>query len=893
MAEYSKFGALDDRIAKDGDVGFIGFNNRLRPDQLPAGMLADAQNLRTDRRGEAQVRKGIDLTSNPITSGTNAMTLPFFILDATKTTNSTAISSNELLLNFASAHTLSAGKTAQVKLSGLSGVVPTTADGRYTATVVDTDTIKLTDKTYTNAASGNVTVEIPTLDDTTVNAIYGSCAFSDPNASASQYIIFAANTKAVAVNISTGTSIDITYPSGVAISSSVSMLQAFNKVFIFRNGSTAIENNLKISTISAATVTGSSNTANITTSANHNLVTGNIVTISGLGFSTTDPNGSNVTITRTGDTTFTYSLTAGGDETYTVSSSSTVITDFTKVSSGTYTQPVSIECAVKDFSIINSVGSLHTSQSLIVGNALSISNDGPTASCGLKLASGFSVNEVFSSGGSKTVSGVSISGTRITITCTDHGFVLNQPITFSDLNAGLNGNNSVAKVNSVNEFEVEVATTFSDDDDSGNVTPAAGVSFIVPSDTILSEKTQAEVRASDPIFIKKVSVGLGFTHMPAPPYAVYHQRRLIMPFNFTADATADSFTSRGILDEIIASDILDTDTYDQIYAQYRFNAGEADFNVALHSFSEDNLMVFNRNSIHLVSNTTTLEGASTRLLTNEVGCVARKSVQQVGNQVIFLSDNGVYSTQFFDEYNLRGTETPLSEPINVTIKRINKTYWNNSVSVYFDNRYFIAVPLDSEDGTVPATKNNAILVYNFLNKQWESIDQVNDTDFHINNLLVVGEGNDRGVYAVNDLGSVQKLDAREDGVDKVVTQVGSSEQNINVNGSLTTRQYTLQTLDRKNWKRFDMHIESSEFNTSEFDISAETENPDATLNIGTLSSFVGSALPEAEDVSIRGRIGNRRGYGLQFTINNTTGRPKIRAIEADGAISFRSTEKAQ
>lgn len=31
----------------------------------------------------------------------------------------------------------------------------------------------------------------------------------------------------------------------------------------------------------------------------------------------------------------------------------------------------------------------------------------------------------------------------------------------------------------------------------------------------------------------------------------------------------------------------------------------------------------------------------------------------------------------------------------------------------------------------------------------------------------------------------------------------------------------------------------------------------------------------------------------QFTINNTTGRPKIRAIEADGAISFRSTEKAQ
>jgi hypothetical protein len=365
-----------------------------------------------------------------------------------------------------------------------------------------------------------------------------------------------------------------------------------------------------------------------------------------------------------------------------------------------------------------------------------------------------------------------------------------------------------------------------------------------------------------------------------------------MPFNFTVDDSADSFTSRGILDEIIASDILDTDTYDQIYAQYRFNAGEADFNVALHSFSEDNLMVFNRNSIHLVANTTTLQGASTKLLTNEVGCVARQSIQQVGNQVIFLSDNGVYSTQFFDEYNLRGTETPLSEPINTTIQRINKTYWENSVAVYFDNRYFIAVPLDT------STKNNAVLVYNFLNKQWESIDQVNNDDFHISNLLVVGAGDKRGVYAVNDLGGIHKLDSKPNGRDNFISQVGGTEQNIDVVGSLTTRQYTLQSLDRKRWKNFDMHFESDSSASSDLSISAETENPDKTQDLKTLGVYIGTedapvALPAGEDVSIRGRIGNRRGYGIQFTINNTTGRPKIRAIEVDGAIAFRSTVKAQ
>ena len=719
MAEYSKFGALDDRIAKDGDVGFIGFNNRLRPDQLPAGMLADAKNLRTDRRGEAQVRKGIDLISNPLTSGASALTLPFTLVADDTSVTATRTDATVVLTNVTATDFPSTGT---VNISGVTMSTGPAVNGNRAYTKNSSTQITISDQTYTGTASGTATVKFGILNEDAVNAIYGSCAFSDPNASASQYIIFAANIKAVAVNIATGATTDIAYPSGLSVSSNASMLQAFNKVFIFRNGSTALEWNGSFSGTPA----------------------------------------------------------------------------FTKVASGTYTQPTNL--AATGFVITNGLATVTVSNTLSEGDIVTLTTAGG-----------------------------------------------------STLTAGT-------------EFTVSEATS-------------SAFKFFVNSDDVSNQ--------TDVHFTKRVSVGLGFTHMPAPPYAVYHQRRLVMPFNFSVDASTDSFTSRGILDEVIASDILDTDTYDKIFAQYRFNAGEADFNVALHSFSEDNLMVFNRNSIHLISNTTTLQGASTRLLTNEVGCVARQSIIQVGNQVIFLSDNGVYSTQFFDEYNLRGTETPLSEPINVTVQRINKEYWENSVAAYFDNRYFIAVPLDT------STKNNAVLVYNFLNKQWESIDQVNDSDFHISNLLVVGAGDNRGVYAVNDLGGVQRLDARVDGVDRVITQIGGSQKNINVDGSLTTRQYTLQTLDRKNWKKFDMHIESGESTTSDFDISAETENPDATFTIGTLNSFVGSALPEAEDVSIRGRIGNRRGYGLQFTINNTTGRPKIRAIEADGAISFRSTEKAQ
>lgn len=659
MSRYSTYGQLDDVVAKDGDRGFIGFNNRLRPDQLQPGMLADAQNVRLDRNGEAQVRKGVELVLAPLAVGVDALTLPFDL--------------------------------------------PTLAQ------------------------EGNGVTAI--LNDDAINEIYGSTGFSNPNDISSQYIIIASNAKAIAINVADSSITDIAYPSGLIISQSVDMIQAFNKVFIFRNGQTALEWDGDLSGTPA----------------------------------------------------------------------------FTRVASGEYSQPKRLAPTRVD---------------IVDGKA--------TATfANLAAMNGLSVGETFI---------IESAGSPATFTIGDE-FV-------------------VAARDDVT-FEIDFFVQL---DDESNV---SGV-----------------------IIQQHVSVGLGFTHMPAPPFAIYHQRRLVMPYRFTVNDADNSFTSRGILDEVIASDILDTDTYDQIYAQYRFNAGTSDFVVGLHSFAEDRLLVFNRNSIHIVENTTDLVAASTRVLTNEVGCVARKSIVQVGNQVIFLSNNGIYGTQFMDEYNLRGTETPLSEPINETIKRINKEAWDKAVAVYFDNRYYLAVPLDG------SSENNAILIYNFLNGQWESIDTVNAINYHTANMIVVGDGNDRGVYTVNNVGGVHQLDSRADGVDRVIAQIGGSQVTPDIATSVTTRQYTLNNMDRKKWKEFDFHIQSSDSNTSDFDINIETENPDFVGSVGSLSTFNGSALAVDEDVSIRGRIGNRRGYGIQFTINNTSGRPRIRAIEVEGSVSMRSITKA-
>jgi hypothetical protein len=659
MPEYRSYGALDDRIAKDGDRGFIGFNNRLRPDQLQPGMLADAQNVRLDRNGEAQVRKGVELLLAPLAVDVSALTLPFDL--------------------------------------------PTVGQEGDGVTAI--------------------------LDDDVVNAIYGSCAYSDPTADASQYIIIASNSKAIAIKVSDGTTTDIDYPVGLGISQSVDMIQAFNKVFIFRDGQTALEWDGDLSGTPA----------------------------------------------------------------------------FTKVASGEYSQPKRLTPNRVD----------------IVDGKATATFASVAAMNGLRVGESF----IIESAGS--------------------------PATFTV------GSEYIVAARDDSAFTIEFFVQL---DDASNVTAV--------------------------VVQQQVSVGLGFSHMPAPPFAIYHQRRLVMPFNYTVDNAVDSFTSKAALDEVIASDILDTDTYDQIYAQYRFNAGTADFVVGLHSFAEDTLLVFNRNSIHTVQNSTDLSNASVRLLTNEVGCLARKSIVQVGNRVLFLSDNGIYSTEFIDEYNLRGTGTPLSESINSTVQRINKNHSSKAVAVYFDNRYYISVPLDD------STENNAILVYNFLNQQWESIDQVDDANFHSTNLIVVGDGDDRGVYSVNDIGGVHRLDNRVDGIDRVITQIGGTQKNLKAPASLTTRQYTLGTMDRKRWKEFDFHIQSSDSNASNVEFSAETENPDATVDLGTLSSLNGGDLAVGEDVSIRGRIGNRRGYGIQFTMNNTSGRPRIRSIEVDGSIAMRSTNKA-
>jgi hypothetical protein len=711
MARFNNYGPLDTPLMEEGDTGFARMNARLRPDQLKAGEVALSTNGRMDLDGAWQTRMGVQNFGAALSTNATALTLPFYTY-ANKTGNSVTRVSTTITIGFATAHSFTTTTLAYV--SGITGISPSFVAQNYIITVVNSTSVSITIAGISGTATGTAVVGAPRLEDTIVNAVFGSCLFSDPTSDNDEYIMLATNTGVKAVNVSTGaTTNTITYPGGITIDTDVNLLQAFNYLFLFRDGLTTLQ--------------------------------------------------------------FTGTLVGSPA--------------FTLVSNGAYTQPLTLTAL---------------------------------ANC-------------------------AISNGVVTISETAHGLVAGNTVRIID--------RGTTNLNNLSEYFI---TT---------VANANTFTFFATADNI----TGATVVLGSP-----QSVGNGFTHMPAPPWAIYHQRRLWMPYYYTMAGSSGSptITSRSITDEIIASDILDQNTYDQIENNFRIASGGADYVVAIQPFAEDNVVVFNRNTIHLIRGVSQpLKDVSVQEVTREVGCIARKTVVQVGNQILFLSDNGVYSVNFEDLYNLRGASIPMSEAILPLIQRINPDYIANCVATYHDNRYYIAVPLDT------STENNAILIYNFLNQGWESLDIIEQNGWNVREFIRAGAGGLNSLYVVNKDGGIHILDYREDDKDVVNLQIGGTATYYPINSELKTRQYTGGTMDRKRFNSFELQAQSSDSNVSDIEIAFITQNPDSSEYLQSLSDMLEETLPISEDASARGRIGNVRGYGGQFVFQPTIGRPKIRTIK--------------
>jgi hypothetical protein len=817
MPAYGSFGGMDDQIFSDGDVGFVGMNQRLSPNQLGSGEVVLSRNGRID--GYWQPRRGIQLRSGALSNSATPLALPFYVIDSAKSVTNVTVPVTGVARLTVTGHGFGVGTSGWAELSGLD----TGVNGVRFLTYVDANTMDAAVSGLTSVTDTSGTLDGAPINNSAVSAVYGSCLFSDPSSSLVESVFLATNLEAKMVDLTTYVVTSVPYPSGLDISSDVEMIQAFDRVYLFRDGAQALEWVPAGKAIITASYVSSTGVVTVNVK-NHGLTIGDTIVVSDVGFSPTptvaDPNGTHVVATTADADTFTFVIATGaGDETYTPNTGKFVSNGFTKVLGGPYTQPQTFAVSSSDVSVTNGL---------------------------------------------------------VTVDVT--------------------GNNTIK----VGDFIIVYETTIDE------FTSVVGKSFQVVSSSATEIEFFAPVGdftsgGSDSLEIGgRFSVGGGFIHQPGLPWATYFQRRLWGPYWYEPNGTTASptYTDRKIRDEIVASDILDGDTYDQIYSQFRVTAGIADYLVGMQPFYDDALMVLNRNSLHVVAGTQgSLEDTVVKELTREVGCLARKSVVGKGNAVFFLSDSGVYGVEFIEQYNLRGLEEPLSKNIQPFIDRINKELAGNSVGIFFNNRYWLAVPLDTSAGKGDATGNNSILIFNTLNKAWESIDTYNIPNFKIKNFIIGQAGERNLLYLVNDTGGLHEIDANDQPLDVYSTNTTGSSNNSGMTYELVSRGYMLgaTNLERKKFSRLQVQMQSND-SSSDVEFYFSSEDPDTDkFKITTINDMIGTQLPANETGNFRMRLGNPRGLYGTLTISSLSvgsapvGRPKVNSITIDGTITNRQT----
>jgi hypothetical protein len=898
MSQFRSTGGLDDAIAADGDRGFFGVNQRLQLNQLEAGEVRESLNGRIE--GFWRPRKSVVSVSPVLTTGGIPLNLPFHVLVVEKTITSVTRSGTTITVT-ANSHGFTNGDS--VYISGVGYTTGSNPNGTFVIAGVATNTFTYTlagaDGTYTTTASttaGNITQNFRaitavsyTADVVTITVAGHGLAIGVAGNLTVSGITFTGTDNNGVKAVTAATVDTLTFPvtgvTGITGTSSPRITQ------------------IDINDAAASDVLASCMFSDPNESNKEYIIVALETLAKKIDLSTTPYTA----------TTIPYPVGA------TVGSSCDMLQCFDKVMIMRDGQQA-LEWYPNGRAILSASSNATASPNTVV--TMKVREHGLTVGASVVIAgltSGTPPNGTFTvativdqDSFTFVASGISTSTTFVTTVATmTDGFTLSpggaytQPQTFVSsggnvtVSSGLvsltiTGNLTIFAGDVVVIYETTIPEFTAIVGKQFQVTSASttNIKFLAPVANISASGSTGQVE-----FGGRFTEGGGFMHQPGAPWATYFQRRLFVPFYYSQSGTfsAPVYTSRKISDEIAVSDLLDTTTFDQIENQFRITGGTADYVVAMHGFYDDSLVVLNRNSIHLVAQTQgSLSDTVVKELTGEVGCLARKSVVMQANNMLFLADEGIYGLTFLNDYNLRGTEEPLSKNIQPYIDRINKNLAGESVAVYFNNRYYIAVPLDSVAGGNDARGNNAVLIYNFLNKGWESLDTYGDSRFLIKNFITASAGVRNNLYAVSSNGGLHQVDASDSSEDRLsVTNEDASVVTSAINSYVTSRGYDFKTLERKRFTDAQVQMQALVNEQAEYNIAFASEDPDSSVDVGSTTTFLGgtpliaNGVNESETASIRCRLGGVRGYTGTITLTRTIGSPKIHSIQVAGSITNR------
>ena len=177
-------------------------------------------------------------------------------------------------------------------------------------------------------------------------------------------------------------------------------------------------------------------------------------------------------------------------------------------------------------------------------------------------------------------------------------------------------------------------------------------------------------------------------------------------------------------DQISFSDLLDGETWN-INNALRVGGGEGSPIVAIEPWQDNNLVILKRQGIYLMAcdpTASTAANFSVLKIHNSIGCVAKNSVAQLGQDVWFLSRNGVMSVQKQIATSQNVVAVPMSQPIQDVVENIRWEHVEKSCAACYNNMYLLAVPINDD---IPDT----VLTYHYLTGGWTIFSGWNPTCF--------------------------------------------------------------------------------------------------------------------------------------------------------------------
>jgi hypothetical protein len=454
-----------------------------------------------------------------------------------------------------------------------------------------------------------------------------------------------------------------------------------------------------------------------------------------------------------------------------------------------------------------------------------------------------------------TTGGITVAGTVATVNLTAHDYPVGARVRIEGgTPAAFNGHEYDITAIATDTFEITVP--------SGTATDAT-----TAGRTVRRVKAPLYWDGVGTAFIRSPggvpAVGPTYNTLRSVGFATYVNNRLVIPDG---------------RNQVAISDVLDANTYDPFWSSFRAGSGSNDFVVAVHPWVEGAFLVFCRKSIWIatVNQFASTDGSgfsidtpvtNLQLLTDEVGCAARRSIQTAGAFVYFLSDAGVYRLDSQLDLKLRGDTKPLSDPIADQLGNLNASLLKDSVGLWYSNRYYLAVPLAGSDN------NNGVFLYNALNDQWETRDIYG---FGVDDFLVATRASARRLFVSNRAGKLMLLDEVEAGDQSPDAQ---ADVITPVPGRIVTRRYGMGTMSSKRFTR--VLADAVLPDTGAIRVTANLRNPDTNeVLVPGLENTTGSGNDYSLKLPIR-----RKAHYAEITIETLAARPEIRNVSVEAALA--------